>query len=382
VTDRELKNIGVDLLKTGLNFELSNKSHPYSGCIVMLHRIVKKESASKISMNRDLEVTEEDLIGFILIARSLGYEFISLDEILNRYEHNVKGKFIALTFDDGYRDNLELALPILSQLGVPFTVYVTTDILDGKFVFWWYLLESLILYQDVIEFKFNGLTYSFNNKYSKEYKFEKIRTLIIECTGDERDQLFYELFEKNNINLKSLNSDLSLNNAMLMSLAANSLVTIGSHTVSHPSLAELDDRELDNELIKSKEILEKIISRKVEHFCYPYGSAENCNTREFFAASKIYKSATTTIIEKLIKSNEFSNYNLPRLPLRGNYAGSKSHIKLLLDGLSPIELFKVDGLLTDIEKNLVGLNECIATQAKMIDERDAYIIKLEQKING
>ena len=135
-------------------------------------------------------------------------------------------------------------------------------------------------------------------------------------------------------------------------------------------------------MIKSKEIIEKIICKKVEHFCYPYGSAENCSTREFAAASRIYRSATTTIMNKLINSQEFTNYNLPRLPLRGNYAGSKSHIKLLLDGLSPIELFKVEGLLNDMGRDLVGLNECIVTQAKMIDERDAYIVKLEGKLNG
>jgi glycosyltransferase involved in cell wall biosynthesis/peptidoglycan/xylan/chitin deacetylase (PgdA/CDA1 family) len=61
-----------------------------------------------------------------------GVEVLRLDAALELLRRPVEGRFACVTFDDGYRDNLEHAVPILSELGLPATVFVVTHLLDGR----------------------------------------------------------------------------------------------------------------------------------------------------------------------------------------------------------------------------------------------------------
>ena len=69
-------------------------------------------------------------------------DILSLDDCHARIISGKKEKsFAAFTFDDGYVDNLTLALPVFEHYGVPFTIFLTTGFPDHQIVLWWYLLE-------------------------------------------------------------------------------------------------------------------------------------------------------------------------------------------------------------------------------------------------
>ena len=111
--------------------KLYKVTHPVVGEIWMLHRVVEQRGDS------ELEVTAKWLENKILEYRKKGYTFVSIDSIFNSH------RWVCITFDDGYSDNFTLADPMLKLLGVPFTVYITTGLIDNKLPLWWYPGERL-----------------------------------------------------------------------------------------------------------------------------------------------------------------------------------------------------------------------------------------------
>ncbi|HSP23941.1 MAG TPA: polysaccharide deacetylase family protein, partial [Saliniramus sp.] len=115
-----------------------------AGVVLTLHH-VRPAQPRGFSPNRFLEITPEFLETTIAATRSAGFEFVAIDALCERLAGRARGKpFAVLTFDDGYRDNLEHAWPILRRAGVPWTVYVVPDFLDGNGRLWWIELERAI----------------------------------------------------------------------------------------------------------------------------------------------------------------------------------------------------------------------------------------------
>lgn len=111
--------------------------HPTVGEIWMLHRVVEQHSENP--QQRELEVTSKWLECTISKCRQNGYSFISIDNLATLNT----GKWVCITFDDGYSDNFTHAYPLLKRLGVPFTIYVTTGFIDNHLPMWWYPSECL-----------------------------------------------------------------------------------------------------------------------------------------------------------------------------------------------------------------------------------------------
>lgn len=136
----------------GIERKLHNLFHPRLGEVWMLHRVV--EYRSDKPEQRALEVTPDFLEQTILDYRQKGYTFISIDELPifnSQFSFFNSARFVCLTFDDGYRDNYDIAYPLLKSLGVPFTVYVTTGFIDNRLRMWWYPSEQLGITTDELK---------------------------------------------------------------------------------------------------------------------------------------------------------------------------------------------------------------------------------------
>jgi len=73
------------------------------------------------------------------LVRASGADVIALDAALDLLADGpVHGRYVCVTFDDAYRDNLEAAAPVLRSLDIPATIFVPTDVLDGTGGYWWY----------------------------------------------------------------------------------------------------------------------------------------------------------------------------------------------------------------------------------------------------
>src|SRR5215204_5770467 len=94
------------------------------GAILMFHH-VRPWRDRAFAPNRLPEITPEFLDRALAIAVELGFDLVPLDEVPLRLRRPGR-PFAAITFDDGYRDTAEHALPVLRRHGAPFTVFVTT----------------------------------------------------------------------------------------------------------------------------------------------------------------------------------------------------------------------------------------------------------------
>lgn len=244
--------------------------HPVIGEILMLHRVV--ENKSILDANRQMEITPEFLEKTILSYRAKGYQLVSLDdvyEILKSRKRQNK-KFVCFTFDDGYRDNFELAFPILKKYNCPFTIYITTDFPDKKAALWWYVLEDILKQNDTLVLgdgtKLSTLTIDEKNK-----AFDYVRSNVFNAKGEDMQELVLQLLNNYIFSFSDLTVPQGLSWEQLAELANDPLCTIGSHAVTHTPLTNLSTEEVIRELIDSKVTIEKYLNKPVNHFAYPYG---------------------------------------------------------------------------------------------------------------
>ena len=107
-----------------------------AGVILMFHH-VRPWRPRPFAPNRLLEITPAYLDDALRLVRAMGFDLIALDDVPDRLRKETGRKpFAALTFDDGYRDNAEHALPILKRHGAPWTLFVTSDYAKGTGRLW------------------------------------------------------------------------------------------------------------------------------------------------------------------------------------------------------------------------------------------------------
>jgi peptidoglycan/xylan/chitin deacetylase (PgdA/CDA1 family) len=127
------------------------------GAIFTLHHVRPRRTAA-FEPNHHLEVTPEFLRATLGHLRALDIDIVSLDELHQRLiEKNFARRFACFTFDDGYRDNRDFALPVMREFDAPFTVFVASDFAEGTGRLWWIALERVVATASLIEVTIGGV---------------------------------------------------------------------------------------------------------------------------------------------------------------------------------------------------------------------------------
>ncbi len=267
------------------------------GSILMFHRVLPEAQQSRLPVNREIEVSPDYLEAAVRHLRSRGYAFVSLDELAEALDKSVTRKVAAITFDDGYRDNLQYALPLLKSLNVPFALYVTTSFPDHTALIWWYALEEWLLQNR------QGRTLA-----ELDLEFSRLRTEV------GSPQAVRAFFAARHIDPLRFATTLALNWDELRILAKEPLVTIGAHTVNHFPLSLLPEADARTEITESKRRLEQELGVKISHFSYPFGNRQSAGAREFRLAKEAgFRTATTTRSGNIFPEHRESLMALPRL---------------------------------------------------------------------
>lgn len=248
-----------------------NLFHPLLGEILMLHRVV--DVSSKLKLNKNLEISKNFLEQTVLSYIDKGYYLASLDEvydILKGYK-KLNQPFVCFTFDDGYKDNYLHAYPVFKKYSCPFTIYVTTDFIEKEAIIWWYVLEDILLQNEMLKLT-NGLEYDVDDLYKKNAAFEDIHEKLSEIEPHLLKSTFDDWFSNCSYSFSSKVEELALTKEELISLANDDICIIGSHTKTHPRLANMNSEKQKIELSESKAILEKWLGKSVDHLAYPFGS--------------------------------------------------------------------------------------------------------------
>jgi len=260
------------LLKLIINKALEfNKSinHPALGIIWCLHRVLPEKST--FHENQELEVSPEFFESLIIQYQSAGYKFVPLDEIvstkLHQYRYPWQHKFIHITFDDGFEDIYQYAFPILKKYNIPFTIYLSTDIIDNKALVWWLSLEKIILTNDEIYLADDTMYYC-KTKTTKKETFTVLLQAIFN-SAETPSVVFQRLFSSYQTYFET-GYNQTLTDIEIKEMIDSGLCTIGAHAVSHPILTKLDTEQCNYEIYHSKKILKERFGVPVEHFSYPY----------------------------------------------------------------------------------------------------------------
>jgi peptidoglycan/xylan/chitin deacetylase (PgdA/CDA1 family) len=305
------------------------------GAILTLHH-VRPPRPDRFQPNRLLEVTPRFLTRVIKVLRRSGLDLISLDEMHRRMtEGDFSRHFVCLTFDDGYRDTLQWAYPILKEAGVPFAVYVPTSFPDRLGELWWLALEAVIARNERIGLAIGGRDRKFDcatvaekrTLYDELYWWLRARPTEAELREVVRNlAAFYQ------VDIAAFCDELCMNWQELADLAADPLVTIGAHTVNHSMLAKLAKDTVRSEMDLSRAVIEAALATRPQHLSYPFGDRGSAGAREFEIAAELgFKTAVTTRPGVLFRAHRNHLTALPRISLNGDFQRIR-YVRVLLSG--------------------------------------------------
>ncbi|MES2029785.1 MAG: polysaccharide deacetylase family protein [Pseudomonadota bacterium] len=305
------------------------------GTIFMLHH-VRPAHAGPFQPNRHLEITPDFLRATLAYLRATDVDIVTPDEVRRRLtEQDFSRRFACFTCDDGYRDNRDHALPAMQDFDAPFTVYVTSDFAAGTGRLWWVTLERIVAKADVIEAPIDGQLVRLDTSTlaGKDMAFDRLHGWLrgLPEEADIRREVS-ALCAAHGIDEDAVSRELCMSWDELRPFAADPLVTIGAHTVSHCNLAKQTEAMAAHELSASRTDIENVLQRRAVHLAYPYGDRCSAGTREFALAKSAGFETAVTTRPGVIASDNFSQLTaLPRVSLNGNYQDTR-YLPVLTSG--------------------------------------------------
>jgi peptidoglycan/xylan/chitin deacetylase (PgdA/CDA1 family) len=317
---------------------LSEKVYGGLGAILMLHRL-GCGSGSALGVNRHLSMDPGFLDRMIPALSAEGYEFVSMDGVLARLDTPAahRPRFVSITLDDGYRDNLEAGLPIFRKHQVPFTVYVAPGLVEGTAFLWWEVIEKLIATHERIKLPAGrGIQeVDCSTQAAKRRAYRRILCHFTEVIREE-DQLplLEEICALHGTQASILASRDIMGWDEIGRIAVDPLCTIGAHSVHHYHLRRLPPEKAFEEMARSAEILGEKLGRRPAHMAYPYGYHEAAGPREAAMAETIgFASAVTSRHGTIHPDHARHRYALPRISLNGRYQRMR-YVRAMVSGFT------------------------------------------------
>lgn len=238
--------------------------------IVNFHRI---RSESEVFLKRVFDTCPSipvDIFREVLLTVNRNYKMVSLGTLC---EHLFSRKpLAAVTFDDGWRDNYELAFPVLQELKISATVFVATGKIGSNEPFWQQKLGSA--FQAAVLMGPVEMGSDLHKLISADQKKPLKKELYIRTVKKWKSLSFKEIQKKMaSISPPGDNNPprLFLNKQEIMEMSDHG-IEFGAHTVDHVILTQESDGEVAFQLGESKKHLEKLLQKPVCSLAYPNGS--------------------------------------------------------------------------------------------------------------
>jgi peptidoglycan/xylan/chitin deacetylase (PgdA/CDA1 family) len=305
------------------------------GVILTLHH-VRPPRFGAFQPNRLLEVSPEFFSRMVRRLRRSRIDLVTLDEMYRRLTEGDFGKrFACLTFDDGYRDFLEHAQPVLRKYEVPFAMYVPTSFPDRIGELWWLGLEAVIANNARIGLLIDGRERRFDCRNAREKRdlFDQLYWwLRARKTEEELRAMVRDLCGRYGVDMKAICEKLCMTWTEVTELAHDPLATIGAHTVNHVILSKVSEQAVRAEMEMGRSVLEAAIGVRPRHLAYPVGDSSSASEREFRIAREVgFKTAVTTQPGVLFPAHRDHLMALPRISVNGEFQQMR-YLKVLMSG--------------------------------------------------
>lgn len=182
---------------------------------------------------------------------------------------SIPARALAISFDDGYADNEEVAAPILQRLGMPATFFVSTGFLDGGCMWNDRVIEAIRACRaEFIDLSAQGLgRHVLGSAQARRQAIDALLKDIKHLEPARRLALCDAIAEAAGT---AAPPRLMMRPDQVRSLRSFGM-DVGAHTVTHPILSRLGAVAARDEIGGSKEALEQIVGERVDLFAYPNG---------------------------------------------------------------------------------------------------------------
>ncbi|NNE94546.1 MAG: polysaccharide deacetylase family protein [Acidimicrobiales bacterium] len=272
---------------------------------------------------------------------------MSLIELGRRHsDASVPDRAVAVTFDDGYLNNLSNATPILERFGVPATVFVINQPVAEQREFWWDELAALVLRpgklpEHLAVAEFQPIEVGSARRYTEaEYRsdhdyvegigepgprlvlYNRLWELFMPMEHAARQRALTDLAEQLGVDVEHRSDYQPLSSEQVIELD-RSIVDVGAHTLTHPLLPQLTRTEQLAEVRQSKASLEDQLNRTVDIFSYPFGGRSQTTVEVVREAG--FRLACTTVPETVSEGNH--SLEMPRFDVK-NWTGDEFERRL------------------------------------------------------
>ena len=208
----------------------------------------------------------------------LRYNPMSLNEVVAAIKSQTPfpPRAVAVTIDDGYRNTLTAALPALSDLRVPATVFVPTDLIGSGRYLWFDCLRLLVWKahstRERVELAM-GILIDGTASLSQEQHFLALNRRVMALPAGSRaivQQEIQRLTQEKQLLGRFSDFELATWEELRLA-AANGVLSVGSHALAHGDLTELDYGQQTQEMRASRERIERELSLRCDSVAYPYG---------------------------------------------------------------------------------------------------------------
>ena len=229
---------------------------------------------------------------------SRNYRVVGMTELLQRLEERSTEPVLAITFDDGYRDNYEIAYPILQQYGLPATIFLTTGSMDTGEPLWFERLALAMkktrrtcIHLEVAQAQRIWLRTPAERLDGNARVFSVLRGL----PDGERRQLVEDVLRQLAVgNARERDRKMLAWDEVRRMHARR--ITFGGHTVDHPFLSRLTASEFRRQVCECKRRIEEELQAPADFFAYPSGREEDFgHTNRALVREAGYRAAVTTI---------------------------------------------------------------------------------------
>lgn len=258
--------------------------------ILMYHRVNAQSDCLGLTVSPDLFMNQLQFI-------QAHFEVITLHEALECMSSGaITGNQCVITFDDGYRDNFDVAFPLLQRFCLPATIFVTCDAIDqGQFG--WGAFDRAVLSTPAKELDLQqwGMgTFSLANRNTRETAVKTLHRQLKLRPNDEKLEVVSHVVST--YGTESSGERIMLDWAEVREMAVSGLVSIGAHTITHPILSRLPAEQAYQEIVEGKRRIEQNFGSKVDFFAYPNGGQADFGPREIALVKEAgYLGACTTI---------------------------------------------------------------------------------------
>jgi peptidoglycan/xylan/chitin deacetylase (PgdA/CDA1 family) len=287
--------------------------------VLLYHGVTKDNERHGIQNYRGKHVLAESFEKQLVWLKK-HFEIVPLREIEEQVlkRETFQKPLCAITLDDGYKNNYEVAYPLLKKHDIPATIFITTGFIDGEVALWPDLLEEAIgsipRSTFAIEWPEGKEIYKSRTRSEKIASDMSIRDRLKKSNPTVRREILSKLMEEAKVTRDQVlarkdYAPLSWDNIKEMQ---SNKITFGAHTETHPILSYISPDEQKKEITSSFEALQRH-GVDTKHFAYPNGQPGDWNSDTKAALAELQIACAWTTNGMRVDAIRDNLFELPRI---------------------------------------------------------------------